>query len=106
MMTWGCSVAIVVALAGVAASGAYPHLVPSLGPSARPGLTAANAAASPSTLTVLLIVALLAMAALSAYTVWAYRRSEGKAVPTLHGAILVRRRDLPGLGRRTPQRSQ
>lgn len=59
--------------------GLYPYLVPALG--AQPaGLTAYNASSSPLTLRTMLVIALLGMPVVLAYTVFIYHRFRGPVV--------------------------
>jgi cytochrome bd ubiquinol oxidase subunit II len=105
LLAWACSATVVAALIGVAATGVYPPLAPAL-TQAGAGLTVQTAAADPSTLATLLVAAVAAITLLAMYTVRAYRASWGRATPTPHGAVLTRRREVPGVRHRPAQRSQ
>lgn len=72
------SSATIVGLMGIAATGNYPALVPARDTSEGAALTIANAAASDSTLTVMLIVAAVFVPLVLANTVYVQRRSGGK----------------------------
>ncbi len=61
----------------------YPNLVPSTGPGA--SLTVANAASSELTLTVMLLIALLGLPLVLAYTAYVYRTFWGKVRLDEHG---------------------
>jgi len=106
LFAWVCSAAVIAALAGLAAVGAYPFHIPAGAAQAGAGLTLQAAAAAPSTLSALLVGAAAAAALLVMYAVWAYRASEGRATPTPHGPVLVRRREIPDTRRQPAQRSQ
>ncbi len=71
------SSAAIAALWGIVGQGLYPHVVPALGAPER-SLTIAHSAASPDVLTSLLVVLLLALTLVAAYSVFVflrYRRS-------------------------------
>ena len=71
-------------LVGTLGFGLFPKLLPARG--AGEALTAANAASSDLTLTVMLIIAGLGMPLVIAYTAWAYRSFRGKvALDEEHG---------------------
>lgn len=66
------SVAAILSLLGMCGAGLFPHLVPALG-NGELGLTIYNASSSQLTLTVMLVLALVGMPLVVAYTVWSYR---------------------------------
>jgi cytochrome d ubiquinol oxidase subunit II len=68
----------IIALAGV---GLFPRLVPARGDLAA-SLTIYNASSTPRTLTTMLVIALVGMPIVIAYTVWIYRSFRGKTVLT------------------------
>jgi cytochrome d ubiquinol oxidase subunit II len=72
--TWS-SIAIA-ALLGIVGQGLYPMLVPALGDAAA-GLSIYNSASSPLTLRTMLVIALLGMPAVVAYTIFIYRSFRG-----------------------------
>jgi cytochrome d ubiquinol oxidase subunit II len=71
----------IAALIGVAAAGLFPNMVPSTLDTAF-NLTVMNASSSQRTLTVMLILALIGVPIVLAYTTWIYRAFRGKI--TLH----------------------
>ena len=72
----GTAIALTV---GAAASALYPNLIPALGDPAR-SLTLANASSSPLTLTTMLVIALVGVPVVLAYTVFIYRVFRGRVV--------------------------
>jgi cytochrome bd ubiquinol oxidase subunit II len=66
---------------GLAAAGLFPRLVPSR-PDLAQSLTIYNAASSPRTQTVMLVIALVGMPCVIGYTVWIYRVFRGKTALT------------------------
>jgi cytochrome d ubiquinol oxidase subunit II len=75
------SSAMIIAMIGLAAVGMFPNLVPSSIDPAH-SLTIYNASSTPRTLTVMLIVALIGMPIVIAYTAVIYRVFKGKVVIT------------------------
>ncbi|MEK6777429.1 MAG: cytochrome d ubiquinol oxidase subunit II [bacterium] len=73
------SSATIVSIIGLAAAGMFPRLVPSI-TDLNYSLTIYNASSTPRTLTVMLIVALLGMPIVIAYTAYIYRVFKGKVV--------------------------
>jgi cytochrome d ubiquinol oxidase subunit II len=65
-------------------AGIFPDIVPALGDPSR-SLTIANASSSPLTLKVMLIVALVGMPLVLAYTAWIYYTFRGKVRLTEEG---------------------
>ncbi len=74
------SSASVALMVGLAAAGLYPFLVPARPFSDSAGLTAYNASSSPYTLGAMLVVALLGMPLVIAYTIFIHRVFRGKVV--------------------------
>ena len=72
------SAAIVVALAGIAAVGNYPEIVPARGTPEATSLTVTNAASETLTLQVMLVIALIGLPIVLGYTVFVYRTFGGK----------------------------
>lgn len=72
-----CSASFLVLMLGTAAFGIWPYVLPSTLDPAR-GLTAAQAAAAPGTLKLMLAWWIPGMGLAAAYTVFAYRRFKGK----------------------------
>lgn len=72
------SAATVVALAGIAAVGNYPEMVPARGPAAGASLTVATASSGEATLTAMLVVAAIGFPLVLLYTAWVYRVFRGK----------------------------
>ena len=71
------SAAGIVGLVGIAAVGNYPALVPALGTPER-SLTINNSASSDLTLTVMLVIALIGVPVVLAYTILVYRSFRGR----------------------------
>ncbi len=67
------------AVIGLAADGMYPRLVPAR-PDLAASLTIYNASSTPRTLTAMLVIALVGMPIVIAYTIWIYRTFRGKTV--------------------------
>ncbi|MFA4964679.1 MAG: cytochrome d ubiquinol oxidase subunit II [Thermoleophilia bacterium] len=72
------SAATVIALAGIAAVGNYPEMIPARGTPAATSLTVTSAASGHLTLQVMLIVAILGVPVVLLYTAWMYRTFRGK----------------------------
>jgi cytochrome d ubiquinol oxidase subunit II len=70
--------ATIIALAGVAAVGNYPDIVPARDSAAETSLTVANSSSSDLTLTVMLVVAVIGLPLVTAYTIIVYRTFTGK----------------------------
>jgi cytochrome d ubiquinol oxidase subunit II len=70
--------ATIVALAGVAAVGNYPDIVPARDTAAETSLTVANSSSSDLTLTVMLVIAVIGLPLVTAYTIIVYRTFTGK----------------------------
>jgi len=70
-----------VTIIALAAEGLYPRLVPAR-PDPAASLTIYNASSTPYTLRVMLVIALIGMPFVLAYTVWIYRTFRGKTVLT------------------------
>jgi cytochrome d ubiquinol oxidase subunit II len=68
-----------VSIIGLAAEGMYPRLVPAR-PDPAYSLTIYNASSTPYTLRVMLVIALIGMPLVIAYTAWIYRTFRGKTV--------------------------
>jgi cytochrome d ubiquinol oxidase subunit II len=66
---------------GLTAVSLFPRMVPSSIDLAN-SLTAYNASSTPRTLTVMLVIALIGMPLVIAYTAWIYKTFEGKVVIT------------------------
>jgi cytochrome d ubiquinol oxidase subunit II len=66
---------------GLSALGLFPRLVPSLG-DLKYSLTAYNASSSETTLTTMLVIALIGMPLVIAYTIFIYRAFRGKVTIT------------------------
>ncbi|MEE4274634.1 MAG: cytochrome d ubiquinol oxidase subunit II [Thermoleophilia bacterium] len=71
--------ATIIGLAGVAAVGNYPDIVPARDTAAETSLTVANSSSSDLTLTVMLVVAVIGVPLVTAYTIIVYRTFTGKA---------------------------
>ena len=69
----------IVSLWGLLGVSAFPTLVRSSADAAH-SLTAYNAASTPRSLTAMLVIALIGMPVVLAYTVWIYRVFKGKVV--------------------------
>ena len=67
------SSAAIVALWGIVGQGLYPHIVPALDDPSK-GLTIAHAAASPTVLTSLLVILLLALTLVAGYSAFVFLR--------------------------------
>jgi cytochrome d ubiquinol oxidase subunit II len=76
------SAAIIVALAGIAAVSQFPDIVPARGTPPETSLTVENAASGTLTLQVMLVIALIGVPIVLAYTVLVYRIFWGKVRPT------------------------
>ena len=76
------SAVIIVALAGIAAVSQYPDIVPARGTPPRTSLTIVNSASGHLTLLVMLILALIGVPIVLAYTVLVYRVFRGKVAAT------------------------
>lgn len=76
--TFLASALSVVAVAGIAAVGNFPDMVPSRGGEAGAGLTVANSSSSDTTLGVMLIVAIIGFPLVLGYTAVVYRTFRGK----------------------------
>jgi cytochrome d ubiquinol oxidase subunit II len=74
------SAAGIAGLVGIAAVGNYPALVPALGTPER-SLTISNSASSDLTLTVMLVIALIGVPVVLAYTILVYRSFRGRISP-------------------------
>ena len=72
------SAAAIVGLVGLAAAGNYPDLVPARGSAAATSLTVSTASSSSLTLKVMLIITLIGMPLVLAYSVFVYRAFRGK----------------------------
>jgi len=72
------SAASIAGLVGLAAVGNYPDIVPARGSDAATSLTIINASSSLLTLQVMLIVAVMFLPMVIAYTIWVYRTFRGK----------------------------
>jgi cytochrome d ubiquinol oxidase subunit II len=66
----------IAALIGVMGQGLYPNMVPALGDASR-SLTIYNASSNPYTLTTMLVIALVGMPLVLAYTIFIYSRFRG-----------------------------
>jgi len=75
------SAVIVVALAGIAAVGNYPDIIPARGTPESTSLTVTNAASESLTLKVMLIIALIGVPIVLFYTAFVYRTFRGKVKP-------------------------
>ncbi len=75
------SAVTIVALAGIAAVGNYPDIVPARGTPAETSLTVTSAASGPLTLKVMLIIALIGVPIVLLYTALVYRTFRGKVRP-------------------------
>jgi cytochrome d ubiquinol oxidase subunit II len=75
------SAAGIVALVGLAAVGNYPYLVPARGASAIDGLAVHGASSSALTLKVMLIIAVIGLPIVLAYSVFVYRTFKGRVGP-------------------------
>ncbi len=73
------SAVAILAMIGLAADGMFPRLVP-VRPDLAASLTIYSASSTPRTLTVMLVIALVGMPVVVAYTVWIYRTFRGKTV--------------------------
>ncbi|MBP7865087.1 MAG: cytochrome d ubiquinol oxidase subunit II [Acidobacteria bacterium] len=69
-------------MVGLAAAGMYPYLVPSRPFAPETSLTVYNACSSPYTLGVMLVIALIGMPLVIAYTIFIHRAFRGKVVLT------------------------
>ena len=72
---------IIVALAGIAAVGNFPDIIPARGTPDSTSLTVTSAASEPLTLKVMLIIALIGVPIVLFYTVFVYRTFRGKVRP-------------------------
>jgi len=72
------SAATIVALAGIAAVGNYPDIVPARDSAAETSLTVANASSGDLTLAVMLVIAVIGVPLVAAYTILVYRTFRGK----------------------------
>ncbi len=72
------SAATIVALAGIAAVGNYPDMVPARDSAAETSLTVANSSSGDLTLSVMLVVAVIGVPLVTAYTIVVYRTFRGK----------------------------
>jgi cytochrome bd ubiquinol oxidase subunit II len=72
------SAVIVIALAGIAAVGNYPDIIPARGTPAATSLTVTNASSESLTLKVMLIIACIGVPLVLAYTALVYRTFRGK----------------------------
>ncbi len=72
------SAVTIIALAGVAAVGNYPDIVPARGTAEETSLTVANSSSGDLTLTVMLVIALIGLPLVTAYTIVVYRIFTGK----------------------------
>ncbi len=72
------SAVTIIALAGVAAVGNHPEIVPARGTAEETSLTVANSSSGDLTLTVMLVVALIGLPLVTAYTIVVYRIFTGK----------------------------
>jgi cytochrome bd ubiquinol oxidase subunit II len=72
------SAATIVALAGVAAVGNYPDIIPARGSAADTSLTVSTTSSSDLTLTVMLIVTIIGLPLVIGYTILVYRVFRGK----------------------------
>jgi cytochrome bd ubiquinol oxidase subunit II len=70
--------ATIVALAGIAAVGNYPEIIPARGTPPESSLTVANSSSGSLTLKVMLVVAIIGLPIVFAYTVGVYRIFKGK----------------------------
>jgi cytochrome d ubiquinol oxidase subunit II len=68
----------ILGLAGVAAVGNYPEIVPARGSAPETALTVTSAASGELTLQVMLVITLIGFPLVLAYTVWVYRTFRGK----------------------------
>ena len=75
------SAVIIVALAGIAAVGNYPDIIPARGTPESTSLTVTNAASESLTLKVMLIIALIGVPIVLFYTAFVYRTFRGKVKP-------------------------
>ncbi len=75
------SVVTIVALAGIAAVGNYPDIIPARGTPESTSLTVTSAASGPLTLKVMLIIALIGVPLVLLYTFFVYRTFRGKVKP-------------------------
>jgi cytochrome d ubiquinol oxidase subunit II len=75
------SAVIIVALAGIAAVGNYPDIIPARGTPASTSLTVTNASSESLTLKVMLIIALIGVPIVLFYTAFVYRTFRGKVKP-------------------------
>lgn len=72
------SAVIVAALAGIAAVGNYPDIIPARGTPEATSLTVTNAASEPLTLKVMLVIAIIGLPLVLGYTALVYRTFRGK----------------------------
>jgi cytochrome d ubiquinol oxidase subunit II len=72
------SAATIVALAGIAAVGNYPQIIPARGTPPGTSLTVTRAASGHLTLEVMLVVAIIGCPVVLLYTAWVYRTFRGK----------------------------
>ena len=72
------SAVIIIALAGIAAVGNYPEIIPARGTPESTSLTVTNAASESLTLKVMLVIALIGVPLVLAYTAFVYRTFRGK----------------------------
>ena len=72
------SAVIIVALAGIAAVGNYPEIIPARGSDPSTSLTVTNASSESLTLKVMLVIALIGVPLVLAYTAFVYRTFRGK----------------------------
>jgi cytochrome d ubiquinol oxidase subunit II len=82
--TFVTSALSIAGLMGMCGVGLFPNLVPALG-NPELSLTVANASSSPLTLKVMLIVALIGVPLVLAYTVWMYKIFSGKVQAQTEG---------------------
>ncbi len=76
---FAASAIAILAIIGLAAEGMFPRLVP-VRPDLAASLTIYNASSTPRTLTAMLVIALVGMPIVIAYTIWIYRTFRGKTV--------------------------
>jgi len=72
------SAVIIIALAGIAAVGNYPDIIPARGTPDTTSLTVTSAASEPLTLKVMLVIAIIGVPLVLAYTALVYRTFRGK----------------------------
>ena len=72
------SAAIIIALAGIAAVGNYPDIIPARGTPETTSLTVTNAASGPLTLKAMLVIAIIGVPLVLTYTTIVYRTFRGK----------------------------